>query len=524
MELENFVQQLKDNNIEITVNPDDIHKARRNVTGYTRQILAIIYPKSTEQVQTTVRLARKYKIPLYPISRGKNIGLGSKLPINRQAAIVSLEKMDRIIKVNQEFGTATIEPGVTQQQMYEYLNSINANYYLDVTGAPAGSSIIGNILEKGVTYNTIRFNAVISFEVVLGTGEILKTGYAHYKNTPLADISKYAPGPSLTELFIQSNFGIVTKAIIKLNPKTEQHTAFTLSLYNEQQIGEIIEKIRYLKQQKVINTIVHIGNHHRTFITAAPMVYRYLKSHGMEVSRQTAENLLEKFLPGGWSLIASLSGPKQMVKAAKKIVKKTLSQYGKIAFIDQKKIRLAQILSKTLGLKKLNIYLNSISPLTGFTFGRPSDEALHSIYWPHADENPLWRDPDQADFGFVFIVPVSPLRKAEVDKTLQIIKQIEQQFGFKLAVTLNPVDEFILEGVVSFDFDLKDQQQVQKAHKAIRTAVEKFVKAGLIPYRVDINNYDLLIDPDDIYWQKIRDLKQVFDPDNIISPKRYNLI
>lgn len=524
MTLENFVQEIKSNNIEITVNQDDIQKAQKNVTGYTRQILAIIYPNSTEQVQTTVRLARKYKIPLYPISKGKNIGLGSKLPINDKAAIVSLEKMNRIIKVNQEFGTATIEPGVTQRQMYEHLNSINANYYLDVTGAPADSSIIGNILEKGVTYNTIRFNAVISFEVVLGTGEILTTGYAHYKNTPLAEISKYAPGPSLTELFIQSNFGIVTKAIIKLNPKTEQHVAFTLSLYNEQQIGEIIEKIRYLKQQKVINTIVHVGNHHRTFITAAPMVYRYLKSHGMKVSRQIAENLLEKFLPGGWSLIASLSGPKQMVKAAKKIVKKTLSPYGKISFIDENKIRLAQILSKTLGLKKLNIYLNSISPLTGFTFGRPSDEALHSIYWPHADENPLWRDPDQADFGFVFIVPVSPLRKAEVDKTLQIIKQIEQEFGFKLAVTLNPVDEFILEGVVSFDFDLKDQQQVQKAHKAIRTAVEKFVKAGLIPYRVDINNYDLLIDPNDVYWQKIRDLKRVFDPDNIISPKRYNLV
>ncbi len=524
MNFTTLLDNLKKENIHYSAEKEKIEELRKNVTGYQRELYGIVFPQTTKEVQKVINFARKAKIALYPISRGKNIGLGSKLPVDGKVLLVSLEKMNKIIKVNEDFGTAVIEPGVTQQQLADYLNKNKSKYFIDVTGAPAGTSIIGNIMEKGVAYNTIRFNTVISFEVVLGTGEIIKTGYAHYANTSLAEISKYAPGPSLTELFIQSNFGIITGATIKLNPRTQKHIAFTVTLKDEKHIGEIVEKVKYLRQQKVLHSIAHIGNRHRAVISLAPMIYHYMKSQGMQTSRKIAEDILQKYLSGDWSLVASISGPAKMVNAAKKIVKKEMKQYGKVSFLDEKKFQVAEILSKLTGLKKLNIYLNSISPLIGLTFGKPTDEALHSIYWPKADENINWRNPDTSNFGFMFIVPVSPLRKSEVEKTLKIIKETEEEFGYKIAVTLNPIDEFILEGVVSFDFDLTDNKDKQKAHQATRLTIKKLKEAGLIPYRVDIANYDLLVDEDDIYWKKIKDLKKIFDPDNIISPKRYNII
>ncbi len=523
MELNPFLEKLKANNISFAADQETLANIGKNVTGYKREILAVIYPVNTGQIQQIIQAARTHSIPLYPISKGKNIGLGSKLPVADKSVIVSLEKMNRIIEVDEDFGVAVIEPGVTQRQLSQYLKEKKSKYFLDVTGAPADTSVIGNILDKGVAYNTLRFNQVVNFEVVLGTGEVLNTGYAHYHNTPLANISPYAPGPSLTQLFIQSNFGIVTRAAIKLNPHTESHIAFTLSLKDESLIGEVVEKVKYLKQQKVIHGIAHIGNRHRSLISLAPMVYRYLKSIGQPVDRQTAEDLLQSFLPGSWSLVASVSGPDPMVKTAKKIIKQVLQPYGKLSFIDEQKMKLAQSLSKYLGLKKLNIYLNSISPLVGLTFGNPTDEALHSIYWPRTEENDKWLEPDQANYGFIYIVPVVPLRKDNVHRAVEIIKEIEKTYDLKIAVTLNPLDAYVLEGVVSFDFDLRSKENTEKAHKAARDMIKMFNEAGFIPYRIDINNFDLIVDPEDTYWQKIKQLKQVFDPDNIIAPAKFNL-
>ncbi len=524
MDLKSFLTDLKKENISYISDEKTLLELEKNVTGYSRKILASVMPASTAEVQKLILLANEYKIPLYPVSQGKNIGLGSRLPVSEQAVLVSLEKMNKIIEVDEHFGVAIIEPGVTQRQLSQYLESKQSKYFIDVTGAPADTSVIGNILDKGVAYNTLRFRTVIDFQIVLGTGEILNTGYSHYKSTPLAHVSGYAPGPDMTGLFIQSNFGIVTSAAIKLNPKTEKHIAFTLSLNDPDRIGELIEKVKDLKQQKVIHGIAHIGNRLRSKISLAPMVYRYLQSIGQPVSRQKAEEILESFLPGSWSLVASVSGPAEIVKASKKVIVKELKEFGKISFLDENKFKLAGTLSKLLGMKKLNIYLNSISPLIGLTFGRPTDEALHSIYWPQADENPLWKDPDKARYGFIYIVPVVPLRKKEINQTLSVIKQIENQYDLLIAVTLNPLDAYVLEGVVSFDFKLDDEQDREKAHAAARKMIQEFVNIGIIPYRVDIENFDLIVDENDLYWQKIKELKRVFDPNNIIAPKKFNIV
>ncbi len=524
MELQNFLKRLESENIRYNINNEKLKELRRNVTGYHREVLAFVEALSVEEVQKIVVAAAEYNIALYPISKGKNIGLGSKLPVGEKAVLLSLEKMNKILNIDEHFGIALIEPGVTQRQLSEYLQQRNSKYFLDVTGAPADSSVIGNILDKGVAYNTLRFKSVVDFQVVLGTGEILNTGYSHYSNTPLSHLTSYAPGPDLTGLFIQSNFGIITRAAVMLTPIPQKHIAFTLSLNDERRIGELIEKVKYLKEHNIIRAIAHIGNRQRSQITIAPMVYRYLKSIGKQVNRQQAEDLLEVFLPGSWSLVASVSGAAKMVAAAKKIVKKELSDFGKISFIDENKVKLAKTLSKVLGMKKLNIYLNSIFPLIGLTFGKPTDEALHSIYWPQADENPFWKEPDKADFGFIYIVPVVPLRKKDIDATLSIIKQIEKLYNLQIAITLNPVDAYVLEGVVSFDFNLKSEQDTDKAHQAAQKMIQEFTKIGIIPYRVDIGNYNLVVDEKDIYWQKIKQLKSVFDPNNIISPKRFNIV
>src|SRR5439155_6009065 len=96
---------------------------------------AVLYPVSTEEVQQIVRIAAKYETPLYPISRGNNWGYGDACAVSDNQVIVDLRRMNKIIEVNAELAYAVVEPGVTQQQLYEHLRDNNIPLLLDVTGA-----------------------------------------------------------------------------------------------------------------------------------------------------------------------------------------------------------------------------------------------------------------------------------------------------------------------------------------------------------------------------------------------------
>lgn len=522
MELNLFISEL--NKIEINADKDFLETVEKNLTNFKREILAVIYPKDKNDVLEIIKSANKNNVPLYPISQGKNWGLGSKLPFAEKAVIVDLSRMNKILKFDNEFGYATIEPGVTQQQLKENLDKNTEEYILDVTGAPSDTSIIGNIMERGVAYNTLRFEKVLNLEIITGTGEIIKTGFSHYENSKVSNLFKYGIGPDLTGLFIQSNFGIVVSATIELMPKPKYQTSFLLSIKNEAEVGKVFEILKKLRQQKVFDSVIHIGNTQRSHITLTPLVYQYFKSIGKPKTREESINFLTNYLSGEWSAVGVLMGIKSMVRKSQKEIRKVLKKYGKITFVDQTKVNLAKTLSKTLGLKNLYAYLKSLEPVLGMTHGIPSSVALHSLYWPMADENPKWEEPDLAPFGLMFAVPIIPMDKHSVNDIIQIFNNIDKKYGVKIAATLNTMNNLTLEGVVSFDFDLNSEESKLNAQKGIRELNKQLIDSGFTPYRINIDNTDLLIDPNDIFWQKIKELKQIFDPNNIISPKKYNLI
>ena len=87
----------------------------------SRVIAAVLQPDSAKDVQQIVKIAAKFNVGLYPISTGNNWGYGSANPVRDNNIIVDLSRMNRIIEVNQKLAYTVIEPGVTQQQLYEYL-------------------------------------------------------------------------------------------------------------------------------------------------------------------------------------------------------------------------------------------------------------------------------------------------------------------------------------------------------------------------------------------------------------------
>lgn len=187
---------------------DALARYRSSISGETREIPGCVLPGSVQEVQRIVQAANRFRVPIHPISTGKNWGLGSALPAKDGAVIVDLGRLNAIREVNVQYGYAVVEPGVTQRQLYEYLREKQIPYMLDLTGSAAQSSIVGNVLEGGVGYCGLRFEQSSGFEVVLGDGTMLHTGYGHFGNARLQHLHRYGVGPHLDGLFMQSGFGI----------------------------------------------------------------------------------------------------------------------------------------------------------------------------------------------------------------------------------------------------------------------------------------------------------------------------
>ena len=132
-------------------------------------------------------------------------------------------------------------------------------------------------------------------------------------------------------------------------------------------------------------------------------------------------------------------------------------------------------------------------------------------------------DLDQSDSGYVLYLPLTPLSGKHADKAMEILNRVCDEYGLVPYTTMNIINTRTLEHVINLSFRRSDKEQADRAHACIKDLDKAFRAEGYLPYRLGIQQMKDLIDPADSYWQTVRDLKQTLDPNNIISPGRYNL-
>src|SRR5579863_9279670 len=183
---------------------------------------AAVAPVSTEEVQQIVRIANRHKIPLYPISTGKNLGYGGSAPAYSGSVVVDLKRMNRILEVNEKNAYALVEPGVSYFDLYRYIQEKGLKLWVDVPD-PGWGSPVGNSLDRGggYLYKEYRnhFDSHCGMEVVLANGELLRTGMGAMPGAKTWQQYKSGFGPWIDGIFSQSNFGVVTKMGFWLLPQ-----------------------------------------------------------------------------------------------------------------------------------------------------------------------------------------------------------------------------------------------------------------------------------------------------------------
>jgi (+)-pinoresinol hydroxylase len=211
-------------------------------------------PATTEQVQQIVRIANKYRIPLYPISTGKNLGYGGSAPAYSGSVVLDLKRMNRIIEVNEQHAFALVEPGVSYFDLYRYIQEHKLKVWIDCPD-PGWGSVMGNALDRGGGYTTANyrnhFDSHCGMEIVLPTGELLRTGMGAIPNAQTWQQYKSGCGPWIDGIFSQSNYGIVTKMGFWLMPQPEAYLRCTVSVPRYQDLMPLVEVLNFVENSRI---------------------------------------------------------------------------------------------------------------------------------------------------------------------------------------------------------------------------------------------------------------------------------
>ncbi len=132
----------------------------------------VVMPASTEEVQKIVNLARENQIAIYPRGAGTNLS-GGAIPV-RQGIVLSFQRMNKILEIDAENLTATVQPGVVIQELNDAVAPFGLIYPPDpgtVTTATMGGSVAENSGGlRGLKYGVTK-HYVMGMEVVLANGE-----------------------------------------------------------------------------------------------------------------------------------------------------------------------------------------------------------------------------------------------------------------------------------------------------------------------------------------------------------------
>lgn len=510
----------------VKTDPDTLAQYQRNTLPEQRAVAAVLQPASTDEVQRVVRIAATHRIPLFPISRGKNFGYGTMNPVCDGNVVLDLRRMQRI-EVNRELAYAVVEPGVTQQRLHDYLKEHHIQLWIDPTGAGPDASLLGNALERGygITPYGDHFAQICGMEVVLADGELLRTGFGHFEAAEATHVFPRGMGPHLDGIFTQSNFGIVTRMGIWLMPVPEHFELCLFTAEEDADLEPLIEQVRRLLLQGSVRSSVNLM--HRNRVLTVMQQYPWDEMQGRTpLSDEVSEAIGRRRKLGTWNGVAAIYGTRAEVRAARRTIRRALRGHvRRLAFISETTLRLLErfpgLLSLATGLNIPEI-IESVRPTFGILSGTPNRVAMRTPYWRNRRPMPETpRDPAADGCGLIWFAPVIPMTPRCVRRFRAIVEPIMASHDFECCITLTTVNARSFDCTLPILYDRADPKQTAQARRCHDALLQACAAAGYLPYRLDIASMHRLAERSRGFWQVCRRLKRAMDPRGILAPGRY---
>ena len=499
-----------------------------NTLALTRQIPLALRPKHADEVAALVRIAAKRRIPLYPVSTGKNWGYGCANPVQDGSVVVDLSRMDRILDFDAELGLVTVEPGVTQGQLAEYLDGKGLPFLVPVTGAGPDASLLGNALERGygITPSSDHFGAVTALEAVLPNGERYRSALSELGGERVDRAFKWGLGPYLDGLFSQGNLGIVTQATIALAPTPERIEACFFWLRREEDLQEAVLAVRkILRGVGGVMGSVNLMDRRRVLAMVEPYPKDQTPAGG-PIPAEVVERLAQRNGIAPWTGLGALYGDPRVVAAARRVMQERLRPLvSRMLFVTPWKARLAKtVLARLPGLRnsRLAHLAGRVDETLRHLAGRPSEIALPLAYWKSGGPPQGRRmDPARDGCGLLWYAPLVPMLPERVRTYVDSVRKTCLGFGLDPLITLTSLSERCFDSTVPILFDRKNPAEVQRAHACHEALLERGQREGFLPYRLGVQSMRKLTSAPLSSVELSAKIKRALDPANIIAPGRY---
>ena len=431
------------------------------IDGSTRLPSAAVAAENVEEIQKVLAVARKYKLPLWTISTGKNFAYGGAAPGKAGYIMLDLKRMNRIIEVNEKYGYAVVEPGVSYFDLYNHLQRIGSKLWIDAA-APGWGGVIGNMLEHGVGYTPYGDHLLMQcgMQVVLADGTVVDTGMDALPNARAGRLHKYGSGPWVDGMFTQSNFGVVTKVGTWLMHEPPGYRPYMVTFQNDDDLDPITEAVRPLKINMVIpNAASTVGLLWEAGVLTTKRHYYTGKGAIPESARR---KIAADHDIGMWNFYGALYGPEPLMDNNWKMIADSFSAIPGAKFY--------------------------------FEGDRPNDPA-----WRYRAD--LMRGiPSITEFSIMNWVgsgahidfsPMSPVSGPDALKQFHMIRDRAAEYDFDY------VGEFVvgwreMHHIFALVFDSYDEVERRRAHELFGVLIDDATAHGYGEYRTHLNFMDTI--------------------------------
>lgn len=490
----------------------------------TQRVPAVVCPASREEVQACVEIANRCQVPIYPISTGKNWGYGSRVPAQDGSVILDLGRLNRIIDFDEKLAYITVEPGVTFRHACDFLLSKGSRLRLSTTGSTAESSLIGNVVERGIGSGEYvdRFAHACNMEVVLPTGECIRTGFARFPGAHAANVGRWGVGPYVDGIFTQSNLGIVTKMTFWLMPPADFQSVCLFSIDSAARLSDLIDTLQELKFKGICNDTVRLYNDYKRL---SGMIQFPLGDGGGEHESYLSRTLMDTVsralgLSAWFGELQIASATERQGRLQCELIKEVLcDKVDALEFTGEVEQASGNALADDLSHSPVHAGKSKANP---FARARTITNAggLRSVYWRKGTP-PASIDPDRDGCGVLWCAPLVPFDGEQIEVVVRCIEQTMLIHRYEPSITLTGVTDRSMVANAVLIYDRYAPGEDERAMLCYNRLVHSLAQEGYYLYRLGIQSMDSLPETTGAYTDFLSRVKTALDPNSILSPGRY---
>ena len=458
---------------------------------------AVVYPTTVEEVQEVMRIANRHGIPVWPHGQGRG-GYGGPSPRVRGSIQVSLRQMNQVLEINEELAYAVVEPGVSWFELHAAIEAGGHPLQLSIPDLGWGS-VIGNSMDNGMTYMPYGadFQLLCGLEVVLPTGELVRTGMGAIPDNKSWHLYRRGLGPSFGEMFAQSNFGIVVKAGVWLQRKPEAYISVNLSVGQDADFEAAVDALRELRLAKVIEGVPALY----AALTAAPQLVDAQVE--FDISRPLTDEELQAYADetgvGIWAGRTALWGTKAIVDAKLAEIQRVWGAIPSGRVVASATYAPSDYPNITLSTEQVQA-------------GIPTLQLIEA--------QPEW-------LGHIGFSPVMPLKGTEVRFVMEQIRTRLREDGLNFLGGVFAFNERTACIVTGIPFDIRDEAQTRQAYASAKRLVQEVGALGYGEYRAHVDFMDEAQEiydwNDGAYRRFAETIKDAIDPNGVLSPGRHGI-